>query len=366
MKRRPPSQDRRASGARPLTAAERRRRENLRAEPPRESVRAEREPRAPGRPQGARQSQTSWRDRLEAWSAHHSTSAIESLVRLLATPLQSLMTWLVLAIALALPAALFVVFSNLQNIGYAWEDSSQISVYLKPGVDDPQAQALRLRWSQRIEVADVTYINPGQALEEFKAGSGLGSLLDQLKENPLPGVLLVKPKPDQDPTQLESLQQALAAEPMVTEVQLDLLWLKRLHQFIGIAERFVVALAILLALGVLLVIGNTIRMAIEARRDEILVMKLIGATDAYVRRPFLYTGLWYGVGGGIIASIILAIGFGWLAAPVAQLADLYQSQFRLQGLDLFESLQLVLIAGLTGLLGAWIAVARHLYQIQPR
>ena len=116
----------------------------------------------------------------------------------------------------------------------------------------------------------------------------------------------------------------------------------------------------------LLVIGNTIRMAIENRRDEIVVVKLVGATDAYVRRPFLYTGLWYGVGGGIVAAILLVVGFWWLSAPVTQLADLYQSSFRLQGLGFIESLQLILIAGFTGLVGAWIAVARHLYQIQPR
>ena len=366
MKRRPPT-DRKATGARPLSAGERRRREQLRGEPPREPLRPERDNRPPANPrQGARHSQTSWRDRLDAWGAHHSTSAVESLERLFATPLQSLMTWLTLAIALTLPAALFVVLSNLQQLGYSWEDSSQVSVYLKPGVDDSQAQALRLRWSQRAEVAQVSYITPAQALEEFKRGSGLGALVDQLPDNPLPGVILVKPKPDQAPAQLEVLQGALAQEPQVAEVQLDLLWLKRLHQFIGIAERFVVGLAALLALGVLLVIGNTIRMAIEARRDEIVVMKLVGATDAYVRRPFLYTGLWYGVGGGIIAALILALGFAWLAAPVAQLVDLYQSQFRLQGLDLVESLQLILIAGFTGLIGAWIAVARHLYQIQPR
>lgn len=351
-------------GARPLNAAERKRREaQAHNEPIRsESLRAEREPRS----QGASQSQTSWRDRLNAWGAHHSTSAIESLERMLATPIQSLMTWLVIAIAVALPAALFVVFSNLQQIGYSWQDSSQISAYLKPGASDIQAQELRLRVSQRAGVAQVNYISPAEALVEFKRGSGLGDLVDQLKENPLPGLILVKPKADQTPDQLATLQQSIATEPLVADVQLDLLWLKRLHQFIGIAERFVSALAVLLALGVLLVIGNTIRMAIEARRDEILVVKLVGATDAYVRRPFLYTGLWYGVGGGILAALLLSAGFWWLSAPVAQLADLYQSQFRLQGLGLIESLQLVLIAGLTGLIGAWIAVARHLYLIQPR
>lgn len=319
------------------------------------------------RPQGAVQSQMSWRDKFDAWSAHHSNSAIESLLRMLETPLQSLMTWLVIAIAIALPAALFVVFSNVQQIGQSWQDSSQISVFLKKEASASQAQELRGRWAQRGDVAQATYVSPEQALEEFKLGSGLGELANHLDENPLPAVILIKPKiGGNTPDALTSLQQVLVSDPLVADVRLDMLWVKRLHQFITVAERFVVALAGLLALGVLLVIGNTIRMAIEARREEIVVVKLVGATDAYVRRPFLYTGLWFGVGGGILAALLLALVFWWLSAPVTQLADLYQSSFRLQGLGFIESLQLILIAGLTGLVGAWIAVARHLYQIQPR
>ncbi len=331
----------------------------------REPVRAE--PRAAARTQGAVHSKTSWRDKADAWTAHHSNSAFDSLLRLLETPLQSLMTWLVIAIAVALPAALFVVFNNVQQIGQTWQDSSQISVFLKTSSSPVQVQELRDRWAQRPDVALATYVSPAQALDEFKRGSGLGELADHLDENPLPAVILIKPKIGGNaPDVLNSLQQALIADPLVADVRLDMLWVKRLHQFISIAERFVAGLAGLLAMGVLLVIGNTIRMAIENRRDEILVVKLVGATDAYVRRPFLYTGLWYGVGGGMLAAILLAIGFWWLSTPVAQLADLYQSSFRLQGLGFIESLQLVLIAGITGLLGAWIAVARHLYLIQPR
>lgn len=332
--------------------------------PARETLRAEREP---SRPLGAVASQMSWRHKFDAWSAHHSNSAIESLLRLLDSPLQSFMTWLVIAIAVALPAALFVMFNNIQQIGYNWQDSSQISVFLKEQATEAQGEELRKRWSLRADVAQTTYISPAQALEEFKAGSGLGDLVNHLDQNPLPGVILVKPKIGGNaPDALTSLQQALVSDPLVADVRLDMLWVKRLHQFISIAERFVVGLAGLLTLGVLLVIGNTIRMAIESRREEIVVVKLVGGTDAYVRRPLLYTGLWYGVGGGIVAAIILAIGFWWLSAPVAQLADLYQSEFRLQGLGFIESLQIILLAGVIGLIGAWIAVARHLYLIQPR
>ncbi len=326
-----------------------------------------RAPIEPARVQGAVQSHMSWRDKFDAWSAHHSNSAVESLLRMFETPLQSLMTWLVIAIAIALPAALFVVFSNLQQIGQTWQDSSQVSVFLKKNVNATQAQDLRGQLAQRPDILQASYISPEQALAEFKQGSGLGELAGHLDENPLPGVILITPKmTDNTPASLADLQQALTANPLVADVRLDMQWVKRLNQFIALAERFVTALAGLLALGVLLVIGNTIRMAIENRRDEILVVKLVGGTDAYVRRPFLYTGLWFGVGGGVVAAILLTAGFWWLAAPVAQLADLYQSSFRLQGLGFIESLQLILLAGVTGLVGAWIAVARHLYQIQPR
>ncbi len=332
--------------------------------PARATLRAEREP---SRPLGAVASQMSWRHKFDAWSAHHSNSAIESLLRMLDSPLQSFMTWLVIAIAVALPAALFVVFNNIQQIGYNWQDSSQISVFLKEQATEAQGEELRKRWSLRADVAQTTYVSPAQALEEFKAGSGLGDLVNHLDQNPLPGVILVKPKIGGNaPDALTSLQQALVSDPLVADVRLDMLWVKRLHQFISIAERFVVGLAGLLTLGVLLVIGNTIRMAIESRREEIVVVKLVGGTDAYVRRPLLYTGLWYGVGGGIVAAIILAMGFWWLSAPVAQLADLYQSEFRLQGLGFIESLQIILLAGVVGLIGAWISVARHLNLIQPR
>lgn len=321
----------------------------------------------PARPQGAVQSKSRLGDRFDAWMGHHSTTAIDSLLRLLRTPLQSLMTWLVVAIAVALPAVLYIALANIQNIGYSWQDSSQISVFLNKKVPDNQAEALRQRWAERADIAAITYVSPAAALEEFKTASGLGQIVDSLDENPLPGVLLVQPSlSGSTPAGLEALEKVLRDEALVADVRIDMQWVKRLHQFMAVAQHVVTALAALLALGVLLVVGNTIRLAIENRRDEILVVKLVGGTNAYVRRPFLYTGLWYGLGGGLIALVLLTIGLYWLAGPVAQLADLYQSSFRLQGLGFIHSLQLVLLAGVTGLLGAWIAVGRHLSQIEPQ
>lgn len=323
--------------------------------------------RSHSRPQGAVQSKTHWRDRLAAWQAHHSTCAIESLLRLLRTPLQSLLTWLVVAIATALPATLFVALDNVRSLGYQWQDSSQISVFLKR---DATADAVG-QWQRQLGnhtgVAEVTLINPEQALEEFRQHSGLGDVLDDLEENPLPAVLLVQPTLSASQGEpLQALLQQLQANPLTDDARLDMLWVQRLEQLIELASRIVFFLALLLVLGLLLVIGNTIRLTIESRREEILVVKLVGGTDAYVRRPFLYTGLWYGLGGGLAALLLLATGLHWLSDPVASLASLYQSDFRLRGLDVISSAQLVLLAGLVGLAGAWLAVGRHLSAIKPR
>ena len=152
----------------------------------------------------------------------------------------------------------------------------------------------------------------------------------------------------------------------MAEARVDMAWVSRLQQLMLLGQRLVLALAGLLAVGVLLAIGNTIRLAIENRRDEILVVKLVGGTNAFVRRPFLYTGLWYGMGGGLLALVLMALGLWWLSGPAAYLADLYQSDFRLQGLGWTRSLQLVLLSGLLGWLGAWLAVARHLSSIEPK
>jgi cell division transport system permease protein len=322
---------------------------------------------APVRPQGAVQSKVRLSHKFDAYIAHHSTSAIDSLMRMLDTPFQSLMTWLVIAIAVALPATLYIGFANLQQLGENWEGSSQISVFLRPEVSDIKAEALRSRIAARSDIAKVAYVSPEQGLAEFKAQSGLGEVVDNLDKNPLPGVLLVTPRlQNSSDAAITSLEQSLIADPSVADVRLDMQWVKRLQMLMMLGKKLVFGLGGLLALGVLLVIGNTIRLSIENRRDEILVIKLVGGTDAYVARPFLYTGLWYGIGGGLLALLVLGIGFIWVSATMDQLATLYQSNFQLKGLGFFGSIQLVLVAGITGLLGAAIAVVRHLYQIQPR
>ena len=190
-------------------------------------------------------------------------------------------------------------------------------------------------------------------------------MLYNLGKNPLPSVLLVKSN-TQSVLATETLLANLRALPEVELAQLDLKWVQKLYSILQLARRITVALALALILAVLLIVGNTIRLAIENRRSEILVVKLVGATDAYVALPFLYTGAWYGIGGGLIAWLLLNVGLMWLKSPIAQLTGLYNSQFEPQGLNITASLLLLLTSGFIGWLGAYFSVKHHLRTIEPR
>lgn len=312
------------------------------------------------------QSRVTIKSQGSAYVQHHKLMAVDSLKRLLAAPASSLMTWLVLAIALSLPMTLYVSLENVKQLSRNWDQTSQISVYLKKGVLDRFADDMTQDIASWPEVSSAVYIAPDQALKEFSASTGLSDVIFGLGDNPLPGVISVIPRlANQDETTLEQLQLKLEQQRHVDSVQLDLMWVKRLYQFMELGQRLVWALAALLGLAVLLIIGNTIRLSIESRRDEIRVVKLVGGTDAFVRRPFLYTGLWFGLGGGIIAWLLLSMGLFWLSGPVEQLISLYGSDFTLKGLGFVDSLLLILDGVVLGWLGAWLAVSRHLSSIEP-
>ena len=207
--------------------------------------------------------------------------------------------------------------------------------------------------------------NTLQALDEFQQLSGLGEALKELPDNPLPGVILVTPQ-EVDKTALEALRNQLAEMPKVEQAQLDMVWVERLTAILRLGDRFVFGLSLLLVAALLLVIGNTIRLHIENRRNEIEVIKLVGGTDSYVRRPFLYMGALYGAGAGLLAWGLLAYGLDWLNGAVVRLAGLYGSDFALRGVPLSDGLSLLLAALLLGYIGAWLAVARHLNELSPR
>ncbi len=302
---------------------------------------------------------------LHAWLESHRASLVDSVSRLFKQPIGSFFTCLVMAVALSLPMGLALLLDNVERLGGSWQRAAQISLFLKLDIDAARGEKLRDQVAALPDVAEATWISREAALEEFQQLSGLGEALKELPENPLPGVVLVTPE-EVDKDKLEALRTRLAALPGVEQAQLDLLWVERLTAILKLGDRFVFGLSLLLIATLLLVIGNTIRLHIENRRTEIEVVKLVGGTDGYVRRPFLYMGALYGLGAGLIAWLLLAYGLGWLNEAVTRLAGLYGSDFGLAGVPSGDALSLVIGAVLLGYIGAWLAVARHLSELAPR
>lgn len=316
---------------------------------------------------GAVQAKTSLSDKTRSYWAHHRTSFFSSGARLLGTPVQTLMTSLVVAIALALPATLYIALNNVQQLGDSWDANPKISAYLNPRIKDKAIEEFIGKLKQYNEINDVEYLSAEQALIDFQARSGFGETLSELEENPLPPTLIISPTlAASDPNILKQLGDRLLKETLIDDVSLDMEWVRRLREIMILGKKIVIALATLLGLGVLLAIGNTIRLAIENRKEEIVVTKLVGGTDGFVRRPFMYSGAWYGFFGGVLACVIVALGYFSINQSVQRLADLYQSGFHLQALGFQGNLVLLASATLLGLLGSWLAVSRHLSQIEPR
>lgn len=303
-------------------------------------------------------------ERWRRWQRHHSQSAADSLARVLQQPAASLMAWLVIGIAIALPSSMWVVLDNIGRAGGALDSPARVSLFLAADVDEAAARDFAARLAERADIESVVFLSSDDALAEFTERSGMGDIVSSLGDNPLPHVLIVDPA-DDALERVDALQREFTAAAVVDEAILDMLWLKRLQALMDLGRRAVQLLAVLLLAAVLLVLGNTIRLVIESRRDEIVISKLVGGSDAFVRRPLLYLGLWLGLGGGAVAALLVALGAALLRAPVAALADAYQSGFELRGLGLVDSLQLVLLGAALGLLGAWLAVARHLRDIEP-
>ena len=323
----------------------------------------------PGKPakrqSGARTARTSLGDRFDSWRHHHLASARDAGKRMILTPASSIMTVLVIAIALSLPAGLSVLLDNLRAVTSGWDGNAHLSAFLHMDIDESRQRALASDWLSRDDVLRTEVITRDEALEEYKLLSGFGDALDALPENPLPPLIIVYPR-STSPAALERLQQALSESPKVDVVQLDLEWVRRLYAMIDLGERIIGALALALALAVVLVVVNTIRLAIESRREEIVVVKIVGGTDGFVRRPFLYTGFWYGLAGGVLAVILVQLALWYIATPVDSLVSLYQSDYRMVGLDGEAVLTLPVFAGLLGLMGAWLAVSRHLKDVEPQ
>ena len=307
-------------------------------------------------------------DRWRSYKGHHRATLVTTLKKMLSEPIQTLLTVVVIAIALALPSMMFLALHNVQTLSSGFASSAQITVFVKKDTGSQATSQLENELKALPEVAATTYISSEQALEEFKALSGFGSALQYLDDNPLPAVFLVQPARSgaAELAQAQELVTAIGALAAVDDIQVDMLWMQRLATITDVSKKLVLAMGVALVIGVLLVIGNTIRLAIQSRREEIIVVKLVGATDAYVQRPFLYTGLLLGLFGAIVASMLLLGSFYWVGQSIAVLANLYQSQFQLAGPGILGVLGLWSVGALIGLTGAWVAVMQHLRAIEPK
>lgn len=303
---------------------------------------------------------------INAYFARHAQVLVGSLGRLAQHPFASLMTMGVIAVALALPLFLSLLLQNASVATGNWNQAYDLSVYMDKKANAARVQSLAKQLKARGDVAAVRVITADEALAEFRSDSGFGKALDVLSENPLPDTLVVTPTlTASTPQGTETLKAAISALSDVHTVQIDTEWVKRLHAILDLLRRVVWLTGGLLGVGIVLIVSNTIRLDILNRRAEIEVMKLVGASDGFARRPFLYSGFWYGLGGGILALILVGIASVVLARPIAQLAFLYGSDFRLQGLKLVAGLGVLIIAAVLSWMGSWLAATRHIRAIEP-
>lgn len=294
----------------------------------------------------------------------HAQNLVGALGRLARQPVAALLTALVIAVALALPAGLRVIVNNADLLSDSWESVADFTVYLDLDTSEQRAAIMAQEIEARGDVAQVDLITRDDALEEFRAASGFGDALDALGENPLPHTLVVRPT-SEELGNVERLAAFLEGLPETDLVQIDTAWVARLRGILQLGQRFVDIVSALLGLAVLVVIGNTIRLEINNRREEIVVMKLVGGSDGFIRRPFLYLGFWYGLFGALGAALLIAVTLLLLREPVSTLAALYGSRFALSGLTLAELGILVGAGALLGWAGAGLATARHLRSIEP-
>ena len=314
-----------------------------------EKAKKEPEQKQPPKPRGAKQHKVDLKGHGESWARHHSNVCKSSLKRLLSTPMVTLMTVAVLAIALTLPGFMFSALASLKTLTQGWQGETRITLYLQASLSDEEADRFGRSLLLREDIAAIDMISSDQGMLEFKKYAGFGDVLESLDNNPLPAVIMILPKS----TSAADLGIQRAAYEAMPEVE-------------DAIQRSVFVLGVLLGLAVLLVVGNTIRTSIESRRDEIVVSKLVGATDAWVRRPFLYTGFWYGLMGAALAWLMIQLAWLMLETPSLELAELYRSRFELSGLGWIGTGILLVSSVMLGWLGAWLSVRRHLRDIEPR
>lgn len=300
--------------------------------------------------------------KLRAWGRRHAYSLLSSLGTIIRHPVASAMTIVVLAVALSLPTGLWVTLDNATRISQDWERLDTISVFLKAGVEEGNAMQIASRLSAWPEIVAVDPISPEAGLAELGGQLDLGEMTEAIEHNPLPWVLEITPGSGVD---LPGLGERLRGLDEADQIVIDLQWLERLEAMVELLRNLTLLLAVLFAAAVIFIVGNTIRMDIDNRREEIEVMALVGATTGFIRRPFLYSGLWYGLSAGLLAWLLVSAGLLALSPAVSVLSGAYGSEFGLQAPPAGVVAVLLAGSGFLGVAGSWLAVNRHLNRIQP-
>lgn len=302
---------------------------------------------------------------MKAWLWHQLDSLATTLARFGRAPIVTLLNVGVIGIALALPVGLYVALDNLRGVVRTLASDPQLSVFLARDAGQADAGKIEARLKRHAAVREVRFVPRDQALKELKASTGLADVVDSLPGNPLPDAFVVQPR-DAAPEALERLRDEVSGWPMVAHVQLDAAWARRLEAGLKVARLAVWLLATLFAFALVAVTFNTIRLQILTRREEIEVSKLIGATDSFIRRPFLYFGALQGLAGGIAAWAIIGASLQLLNHGLADLSRLYATQIELRHLGWEDSASLLLFSAGLGWFGAWLSVDQHLARIEPR
>jgi cell division transport system permease protein len=302
---------------------------------------------------------------MKSWLRHHRQAVSAAFGKLAAQKSASLLNALVIGIALSLPAGGYALLSSLRSVTLGAALEPQLSVFLRADSLRPAADALGARLKGDTRLNDVRFVSREQALKELQATEGLAEVVAALSRNPLPDAFVLRPKLS-DAAQLDALAKELLALPGVAHVQVDSAWARRLGALAGTARLAIALLATLLAFGLVAITFNTIRLQILTQRAEIEISKLIGATDAFIRRPFFYLGALQGLAGGLVALVILRASFAALNIGVSELAASYGSTFRLGYLELWDSVAVVLFTAALGWLGAVLSVSKYLLEIEPK
>ncbi len=301
---------------------------------------------------------------MNNWLVQHVSALLFTLRRLRATPASSLFNILIIGIAISLPAGMYVLLQNVQGLAEQATGAPQISVFLSLDASREDAARIGGQLKQHEAIGRVEFVSREQALEQIKRSTGLADIIGELTQNPLPDAYIIYPK-KLDPQTLETLRDELQKWPKLEHVQLDSAWVRKLEALLKFGRLAVLILAMLLSFALVAVTFNTIRLQILTRHDEIEVSKLIGATDSFIRRPFLYSGLLQGLLGGATAWLIIVISLRLLNSSLAGLMQLYASSFTLHAFSAKDTLTLLGFSAYLGWLGAWLSVAQRLWQIEP-